>query len=260
MKKITRSIIFSCVITLLALNACKHGEDESEPTKGCFSKLELSAKWYNTTTTVDTYTNASLTTKSGTAVSSTVGFLKIDGNGTYEIVKNDAASTGTWKIDEHTCKVTLDDQSITSVDIQFDILSLSASALIIKRVDGNKVITERYRTASCPTNAELTKQWDNSRTFYFDYNATTSLVNNPALVFPVGYFKLNTDLTYNVMSDGVPLNGSWKLGQPYCMLDLDATKTNARSFEVVKITADSLVIWRKDAAVAKAYLQYYLKH
>jgi hypothetical protein len=265
MKKIIHFAILTLFISMLSLVSCKQEEGEIEPeTKGCYSNLELAYKWYNTTTTIETYPDASLTTKATTSTVSTVGFLKVDPNGTYEIVRNDVASIGTWKIDKETCKIILDDKSITAVDIQYDILSLSASALIIKRVETNsvntKVITERYRTANCPTNAELTKQWDNSKTFYFDYNATANLITNPYLIYPVGYFKLNTDLTYNVLSDGVPLNGSWKLGQPYCMLDLDATKSNARSFEVVKITPDSLVIWRKDAAVSKAYLQYYLKH
>lgn len=259
MKKITLLSTLLALLSVLTFTSCKHDDDETGP-EACNYKLDIAYKWYNTTTTTDIYTNASLTTKSSSSVASTVGFLKIDPNGTYELVRNDMAQIGSWKIDKETCKLILDDKAVTSLEVQYDILNLSASALIVKRVDGNKVITERYRTANCPSNTDLSKQWDNSRTFYFDYNSTTSLITNPDLIFPNGYFKLNTNLTYNVMSDGVPLNGSWKLGQPYCMLDLDEGKSIARSFEVVKLTADSLVIWRKDAAISKAYLQYYLKH
>lgn len=255
MKRKNLLAILILFISIVSIVSCKN--DETNPEE---PKFDLAYKWYNTYTTIDTYTNTSLTTKSGTSTISTVGFLKIDPNGSYEIVRDDMAQIGTWKIIKETKKLILDDKSVTSLQIQYDILNNSATALIVKRVDGNKVITERYRTANCPQTIELLKQWDNSRTFYFDYNSSTNSIVNPYLIFPVGYFKLNTDLTYNVLSDGVPLNGSWNLGQPYCMLDLDKTKTNARSFEVVKITTDSLVIWRKDVFASRAYLQYYLKH
>lgn len=243
----------------LLISSCKSNDVEDDP-KGCNYKLDIAYKWYNTYTTIDTYSDESRTKKTETSVVSPVGFLKIDPNGTYEIVNDDVAQIGTWEINKETCRLVLGDKAITAVAVQYDILNLSTKELVVKRAKGAKVYTEHYKTANCPTNTELSKQWDNKKTFYFQYNSSTNTINNPYLVYPVGYFKLNTDLTYNVLSDGVPLNGSWKLGQPYCLLDLDLGKQNARSFEVVKLTTDSLVIWRKDANTSLAYLQYYLKH
>ncbi|WP_421945815.1 hypothetical protein [Pedobacter sp.] len=259
MKKITLiSSIAMFLVTLTVISCRKHEEEEA--TKSCNYKLDIAYKWYNTYTTLETYSDNTRAKKISTKVISTVGFLKVDPSGTYEIVNNDIAQVGSWKLDENTCQLTLSDKSIKSIIVQYDILSLATGNLIIKRIDGNMVYTEHYKTADCSTVAQLTKQWDNNKIYYFDYYSSTNTFINPYLVYPVGYFKLNTDLTYNVVSDGVPLNGTWKLGQPYCMIDLDVAKYNARSFEIVKITSDSLVIWRKDPTVGRAYLQYYLKH
>jgi hypothetical protein len=261
MRKILSLTAILIFLSSMVIISCKSEVDDSDPENPKINyKLLIPAKWYNTTTTVDTYTNDARTTKTGTVVSPSVGFLKIDAKGTYEIVSDDVAEIGNWSIDEIKGKLTLADLAVTSIVVEYDILDISAVGLVVKRVKGNKVYTQRYKSASCPTIAQLSKQWDNSKTFYFYYDSFTKLINNPTLIYPVGYFRLNTDLTYNVLSNGVPLNGSWKLGEPYCMLDLDLTKLNERSFEVVKLTTDSLVIWRKDASANTAYLQYYLKH
>lgn len=261
MKKQTALLTFIYLILSLLIFSCQSELDETDPENPKINyKLLIPAKWYNTTVTIDTYTNESRTTKTGTVVNSSVGFLKIDPKGSYEIVSDDVAEIGAWSIDETKGKLILDDVAVTSVVVEYDIMDLSATGLTVKRAVGNKIYTQRYKSASCPSVVQLTKQWDNTKTFYFYYNSTTNLINNPYLIYPVGYFKLNADLTYNVMSNNVPLNGSWKLGEPYCMLDLDLTKQNQRSFEIVKLTTDSLVIWRKDASAQTAYLQYYLKH
>ena len=257
-----KSTLLNCVVMFfltLTIASCKPGIEEGIP-EPCNYKLDIAYKWYNTYTTIDTYSDEARTKKLNSKIISPVGFLKVDPKGTYEIVSNDVAQIGSWKIDEKTCQLVLSDKAVTSIAIQYDILSLSSSTLIVKRIVGTTVYTEHYKTADCPSITQLAKQWDNTKIFYFDYFANTNQIVNPYVVYPVGYFKLNTDLTYNVVSDGVPLNGNWKLGQPYCMIDLDATKYNARSFEVVKLTTDSLVIWRKDATAGKAFLQYYLKH
>jgi len=259
MKKSTLYNLILIFLSALTIISCKSDTEEGIPDR-CNYKLDIAYKWYNTYTTIDTYSDEARTKKLTSKVISPVGFLKIDPKGTYEIVSNDVAQIGSWKIDEKTCQLILSDKAITSIVLQYDILSLTNSNLIVKKIIGTTVYTEHYKTADCPSIPQLTKQWDNTRIFYFDYFVNTNQIINPYIVYPVGYFKLNSDLSYNVVSDGVPLNGTWKLGQPYCMLDLDATKYNSRSFEVVKLTTDSLVIWRKDAIAGKAFLQYYLKH
>lgn len=69
-----------------------------------------------------------------------------------------------------------------------------------------------------------------------------------------GFFRLNPDASYNVVFNSLipgappppPVNGTWGVAQPGCLVVLDKNKTNERSFEVQKVNADSLVIWRKD--------------
>jgi len=258
MKKITLInyvVMFFFTLTIIACK--KNGEDSPE---SCDYELDISHKWYNTYTTIESYSDDARTKKTSTTIISPVGFLKVDPNGSYEIVSDDIAQIGNWKIDKISCQLVLSDKSVISIAVHYDVLNLSSGNLVVKKVVGNTVHTEHYKTAACPSVAQLTKRWDNDKIFYFNYFPNTNTIFNPYLVYPIGYFKLNTDLTYNVVSNGVPLNGTWRLGLPYCMIDLDAEKYNARSFEVVKITTDSLVIWRKDAANSKAYLQYYLKH
>jgi len=75
-------------------------------------------------------------------------------------------------------------------------------------------------------------------------------------IYPTGIFKLNSDSTYNVMSDDVPLNGKWMVNSD-CSITLDQNSSNKRTFAIVKLTQDSLVISRKDESTLTIYTQHY---
>ena len=117
---------------------------------------------------------------------------------------------------------------------------------------------QHYIADKCPSLTLLEQQWDNTYTSEQSYNSTS--VFNTVLIYPVGFFKLNSDFSYNVLSDGVPENGPWELDPVGCKLVLDKGNGNQRAFDIQKITTDTLVIWRKDTVAQINYQQHYLKY
>ena len=51
------------------------------------------------------------------------------------------------------------------------------------------------------------QKWANMVTEVDTYSST-NILQSKALIHPYGYFQLNSNSTYNVVSDNVPLNGT----------------------------------------------------
>jgi len=101
----------------------------------------------------------------------------------------------------------------------------------------------------------LTVKWANTKTRVDNLSPAGTIVSSYDM-FPVGYFDLLATNDYKVLSNGVPLDGKWKISAD-CLLVLDEGKPLERSFEILKLTADSLVIYNKQPGIA--YTQRYKK-
>lgn len=75
---------------------------------------------------------------------------------------------------------------------------------------------------------------------------------------PVGSFTLKNDGTYSVVSDDVPLEGTWHLNYQDCTITLDKENSDSRTFTVEKLTDDSLTISRTDTNNRVIYGQHYV--
>lgn len=217
------------------------------------NKTILEKKWGNTFTKIDTYgTTGNI--QSATTINP-VGFFQLNSDGTYNVFSNNATLNGSWAINKN-CQLVLDSGNV-ALQRNFDILGLSNDSLTIRRKQGNVVYTQHYRTFSCPDASKLLFTWNNAyiRTDYLFNNVLTG----SSVEYPIGYFKLNADASYNVLSNGAPLNGKWMINTSNCRLVLDKNTTLERSFEILQLTSDSLTIRRKDTS-NKAVPVYYTQH
>jgi hypothetical protein len=111
------------------------------------------------------------------------------------------------------------------------------------------------KLAPCFDIKQISQKWKNEYIQMQGYNAKNSNEGSYR-IYPTGIFKLNSDSTYNVMSDDVPLNGKWMVNSD-CSITLDQNSSNKRTFAIVKLTQDSLVISRKDESTLTIYTQHY---
>ena len=114
------------------------------------------------------------------------------------------------------------------------------------------------KLAPCFDIKQISQQWRNEYIQIQEYNVK-STSEGSYRIYPTGIFKLNIDGTYNVVSDEVPLNGKWMFNSD-CSITLDKESSNQRTFTIVKLTGDSLVISRKDKATLTIYTQHYSKN
>jgi hypothetical protein len=223
----------------------------------CSCQCYLEKKWVNAFTEEDTYSSDG-TTITGSTVIHPVGFFELYSDSTYRVVSDNVPLNGKWSANSSYCQITLDTGK--SNQRTFEIVKANDDSLVIRRKDGNVAYIQHYAVYKCPTLAQLEQTWDNIdiRTDF----VTNGSFSGSSLIYPVGDFILNANATYNVVSNGVPLNGSWVLlDQSHgCPLVLDQNTSISRSFDVLKVTSDSLTIYREDLTNGAAYTQRYKKH
>jgi len=223
----------------------------------CSYQPYMVKKWVNTYIQQDNYSSDGATVVSSNLIYP-IGFFELNSDSTYRVVSNNVPLNGKWSMNIDKCDLTLD--AGTSLARTFEIVKASADSLIIRRKAGNVAYIQHYKAYNCPTLAQLEQQWDNIdiRTDY----VTNGTLSGSNYIYPTGYFKLNANLSYNVLSSGATLDGSWLLlDQSHgCPLVLDQATSLERSFDIIKITSDSLTIYREDIINQSAYTQRYKKH
>ncbi|WP_423147526.1 hypothetical protein [Rubrolithibacter danxiaensis] len=145
-----------------------------------------------------------------------------------------------------------------SVANQYNLAVLTNTVNAVKIVFSDFAYNDVSMNLGCPfiNNPMLNKNWKNVYTETYDYDNSGSLISS-SLLYPIGYFQINTDSTYNVYSDNVPLDGKWEINESGCNLVLDKGTNLERYFEIVKLSSDSLVI-RRETGV-RTYIQHYSK-
>jgi hypothetical protein len=253
--------LYICFVLLTALyiNACKK---EVKSTNICLhdSSIDYMKRWAILTTQTDVFeTNGAV--KSRTVIHPN-GFFQINSDFTYNLFSDDAPVNGKWNINK-TCDFVLNPN--TAKERRFLVITLSDDSLTLRQTSGLTSVTQRYAAFKCPSLASLEFRWDNAFTLRAPYSTDT--VFKAIRSKQSGYFKLNADASYNLILgafNGVPApppaTGTWGIAQPGCLLVLDKNKTDERSYEVQKLTADSLVIWRKDTVIKQNFLQHFFKH
>ena len=242
---------------LMLFNSCLKTPDAIEKLKkSCLynNKIDYFKRWANTFTEIDTYAPDGVTLQSKSYIHP-YGYFQLSNDQTYNVLSDNVPLKGTWDITD-SCQLVLDPGN--QLQRTFNVLQLTNDSLTISRKDGLTVLIQHYCGFSCPSTAQVVNQWDN--TFTIEQYYTASTVYNTSYIYPVGYFKLNSDMSYNVLSDGVPLNGSWLIDPNGCLLTLDKGTNLERSFQFQTLTTDSLTIWRKDTVNAVNYLQHYVKN
>ena len=226
-------------------------------TYSCSCHCYLERKWLNVYTQEDTYSNDGSTITGSTTIYP-VGFFEISPDSTYRVWSDNVPLNGKWKASSSYCELMLD--SGTNIPRTFEIVKASGDSLVIRRKDGNIAYTQHYVAYKCPTLAQLEQTWDN-------IDIKVDQVTNGAyyssyFIYPVGTFQVNSNATYNVLSNGVPQSGPYVLTdqQHGCQLVLDPGTSIQRAFDVTKITSDSLTIFREDLQNGAAYTQRYKKH
>ena len=145
----------------------------------------------------------------------------------------------------------------TAAERKFSVVTLSDDSLTIAEYKGSTVYVEHYAAFKCPDLASIEYRWDNVSSWEIPYNSTKPATSN---IYTTGYFKLNADASYYMLNNNVTTNGTWGITSPGCLLVLDKNKPTEKSYDVQKLTADSLIIWRKDTLNKMNHLQYYKKH
>lgn len=247
-KKFTPCLVL--LLSLLFMYSCKK---ELKDTKICLhdSSVEYLKRWASVFTQVDTY-NVDGTVKNRSYIYPH-GYFQLNIDFTYSLYSDGDPVNGKWSIDDN-CMFVLNAR--TAQEHKFSVIRLSADSLTIKEVTDHATYIQHYASFQCPSLSSLQYRWDNAVTQEASYKSGVAV----HYIYPVGYFKLNPDASYNVLSNNVALNGTWGIASEGCLLVLDKNKPNERSFDVQKVTADSLIIWRKDTVAKVNYLQYYKKH
>jgi hypothetical protein len=258
---IKKLIFYFLLLTSLFIGACKKPLKE---TQICLhdSSIDYMKRWAIVTTEVQ------LLSDSGGVKSITIthpnGYFQINSDFTYSLYSDDAPVNGKWNINK-SCQFVLNPNTATERDFSVD--QLSTDSLTISQYVNKTLITQHYAAFTCPSLASIEYRWDNVFTLQTSYN--TQKVSASQYLKTSGYFKLNVDASYNVfnastINGSTPpsqiVNGTWGIAQPGCLLVLDRNKPNEISYDVQKLTTDSLVIWRKDTVVKMNFLQHYSKH
>lgn len=191
------------------------------------------------------------------------GYFQINSDFTYDLFSDDAPVKAKWTINK-SCEFVLN--AGTFKERRFTVLKLSEDSLTIRQRTGNTIITQKYAAFKCPAFNSLIARWDMAFTLQIPYGIDT--VYKSEYIKQSGYFRLNGDASYNVVSNSLtpgyppppPVNGTWGVAQPGCLMVLDKSKINERSFEVQKVNGDSLVIWRKDTVNKLNLSRHYSKH
>lgn len=217
----------------------------------------MSQRWDNTYTTIDTYYND---TNKVTTTIYPVGYLQLSTDKSYNVLSDNVPLSGPWAINTN-CQLVLD--SGKEIQRNFDILSVHKDSLTIRRKAGNVVYTQHYKYFSCSAAiTSLIRRWDNTYTKidYFGDNTYTG-VPYTDIKYPIGYFQINPDNSYNVVSDGDVRQGQWSVNKYGCKLVLDKDTQIERAFEVLRVHGtDSLTIWRRDTSIHAVFTQHYIKH
>lgn len=257
MKKVV-SLYFLVAACMLLVCSCRK---EIKDTKICLhdSSINYLKRWANVLTRTDYHDDQGNITKSVIVYPN--GYFQINSDFTYNLYSDDAPVNGKWNINGN-CQFVLNPE--TMAERKFSVLQLSVDSLTISQIYGNITTTQHYASFTCPNLASLQFRWDNIFTLQASYKDT---VYKTQYLYPGGYFRLNTDASYNVvfgatnnMPPPLPTTGTWGIAQPGCLLILDKNKPGERAYDVQKLTADSLVIWRKDTVAKVNFLNHYSKH
>ena len=255
MKKIL-TYSLAAAISLLLLYSCNKSQNAVNALKkSCLysSKIDYFKKWANTFTEIDVYGTSGVIQKKSFIYP--YGYFQLNSNGSYNVLSDNIPLTGNWTVSDR-CELVLDDGK--PYVRRFNVLKLTTDSLTISRKSGDTLYTQHYIAFVCPDVTKLENQWNNTLTVEQYYNSTSVYYTN--YIYPIGYFKLNADFSYNVLSSGVPLNGTWLLDPNGCKLVLDKNTNIQRAFDIQQLTTDSLTIWRKDTVNKINYLQHYVKN
>lgn len=247
------------LVGLSALTACHKGDGLDVLKKSCLysSRSDFFKKWANAYTEIDTYSTTG--TIIGRQFIYPYGYFKLNTDLSYNVLSDGVPLNGVWDVNAN-CQLVLDSNN-TTLHRDFDVLKINNDSLVLRRKAGNLVYTQHYVAfMTCPTALQMEQQWDNVFTRYDYFTADGNAIYSAVYVRPVGYFKINTDASYTVLSDGDLRSGTWLYDQPGCKLTLDKNTVNERTFDVMQFTSDSLTIWRKDAVQNEGFTQHYKKH
>lgn len=191
------------------------------------------------------------------------GYFQVNSDFSYNLYSDDAPFNGKWSINK-SCEFVLN--ANTFRERRFTVVQLSDDSLTIVQKSGRTTVIQKYAAFKCPSFPSLIARWDMAFTLQRPYGIDT--VYKSEYVKQSGYFRLNPDASYNVVFNALapgtqpapPINGTWGIAQPGCLVVLDKNKTNERSFEVQKVNADSLVIWRKDTLNKLNLSRHYSRH
>ena len=214
--------LIAIIVVLFTVQSCSKTKSAIEKLKkSCLynSKIDYFKKWANTYTEIDQLS------ATGTVQSKSIiyplGYFQLNSNSTYNVLSDNVPQNGAWDVTD-SCQLVLDPK--TELERKFDVVLLRNDSLIIQRKSGTIMYIQHYIADKCPSLTLLEQQWDNTYTSEQSYNSTS--VFNTVLIYPVGFFKLNSDFSYNVLSDGVPENGPWELDPVGCKLVLDKGNGN----------------------------------
>ncbi|TWR28221.1 hypothetical protein FPZ42_03130 [Mucilaginibacter achroorhodeus] len=246
--------ILSLFILAISLASCVRSQEAIDDLKkSCLynDKTDYFKKWKSAFTEI-TEVNGSV---KKTATIYPLGYFWINSDGSYRILSDVAPKKGKWDVTD-SCKFVLD--AGRSYKKEFDVVKLDKDSLVLRYTQGNKTFTSHFAAFNCFDISKLIVTWDNTETEYqyYDDNEIYSRYTER----PVGYFWLKPNTMYERESNGNYLAGSWTVDGE-CRLTLDkGDKKLERSFEIQKLTNDSLIIWRKDTLAHANYLQKYIRH
>ena len=249
----TFTLLSLAVLFTSALTSCLKQPDAIDNLKNsCLydDKTDYFKKWANAFTEVIT------TDENAVVHSKTIyplGYFWINNDGTYRTLSNFSPKSGKWDVTD-SCKFVLDPGKFN--EREYDVVKLTADSLVLSRKQGKTVFIQHFAVFNCFDISKIIATWDNTETEIQYYNDTTYSAQT---IFPVGYFKLEANTNYSRLSNNDYLSGKWSIDNE-CHLVLDKGENLERAFEVQKLTADSLIIWRKDTVAQANYLQKYIKH
>jgi hypothetical protein len=244
---------FFLLLVILCVYSCKKGVTE---TKICLnnSSVYYLKRWAAVFTRIETHAP-------GEPTKNTIiyphGYFELNLDYTYSLYSDGPPVRGKWSTND-SCQFVLN--AHTSTQRKFSVVTLTDDSLTITEYKGSTVYTEHYAKFTCPELTSIAYRWDNVSSWEIPYAGDKPVSHN---IYTTGYLKLNPDASYYIFTTtttNATVSGTWGIASPGCLLVLDKNKSNERSYDVQKLTADSLVIWRKDTVAKVNYLQYYKKH
>ncbi|MBL4676474.1 MAG: hypothetical protein JKY70_09770 [Mucilaginibacter sp.] len=251
--KRTHAIGILALVLFAAISCTRPQESIDRLKKSCLysDKTDYFKKWKSAFTEIQTSSNGSVTT----VTTYPLGYFWINSNGTYRTLSDIAPRVGKWDVTD-SCRFVTDPGK--AIAREFDVVKLTADSLVLKTQIGGKTFISHFVAFNCFDISKLTAIWDNTETEYQYYNDTE--IYDRWVEYPAGYFTIKSNTQYERLSNGNYLAGKW-LVDGDCKLTLDKGDTRLeRSFEIQKLTNDSLVIWRKDTLAHANYLQKYIRH